>query len=128
MAVGSYDQKKGPLGSRWSDESMIELTERAVKKVRQLAAKQESAKILRVGVKGGGCSGLSYFLDFVEQPRQGDERLELEDDVNVVVDPKSLQFIDGTVLDFDTNLLNGGFKFTNPHAKKSCSCGESFAI
>ena len=107
---------------------MIELTEKAVKKVRQLAAKQVTAKILRVGVKGGGCSGLSYFLDFVEEPRDGDERLNLEEDVHVVVDPKSLKFIDGTILDFDTNLLNGGFKFRNPHAKKSCSCGESFTI
>ena len=70
------------------NKSMIELTEKAVKKVRQLSAKQDSAKILRVGVKGGGCSGLSYFLDFVEEPREGDQRLDLDGDVHVVVDPK----------------------------------------
>ena len=106
---------------------MITLTERAVKKVKQLTNRQETAKVLRVGVKGGGCSGLSYYLDFVDGPREGDQRLDLEG-VEVVVDPRSLEFIGGTVLDFDTNLLNGGFKFENPHAKKSCSCGESFSI
>ena len=105
---------------------MIRVTSKAVNKVRQLAEKDGKPAVLRVGVKGGGCSGLSYFMDFVDAPQQSDETLEI-DGVTVVCDPKSLKFIDETVLDYDTNLLNGGFRFNNPKARKSCSCGESFS-
>ena len=106
---------------------MIKLTERAVTKAIALAEKQGVPKILRVGVKGGGCSGLSYFLDFVDGTREGDEVLTLGE-LQVVCDPKSLEYLDGTEVDFDTNLLSSGFKFYNPKSKKSCSCGESFAV
>lgn len=108
---------------------MITLTERAVKKALALAAREEKAKVLRVGVRGGGCSGLSYFLDFIEPDtvRPEDEVLE-RDGLKIVCDKKSLKFIDQMTVDYETNLMAAGFKFQNPNAKKSCSCGESFTV
>ena len=108
---------------------MIEVTEKAAKKAVALAARDQKAPILRVGVKGGGCSGMSYFIDFdpPENVRDTDTVLEIGE-LKVVVDPKSLKFIDGMRLDFESNLLNGGFRFHNPNAKRSCSCGESFTV
>jgi iron-sulfur cluster assembly protein len=106
---------------------MITVTEAAAKKVLALAQKEGKPPVLRVGVRGGGCSGVSYFMDFDDKPRDGDESLEAHG-VKVVCDPKSLKFIDGTTLDFENKLLGGGFKWDNPRAKKSCGCGESFTI
>ena len=106
---------------------MITLTSRAVTKAITLAQKEGKPPILRVGVKGGGCSGLSYVLDFVEDVRELDTVSRL-DGLTVICDPKSLEFVKELVLDFETNLLKSGWKFTNPKASKSCSCGESFSI
>ena len=106
---------------------MIELTEKAVKKVRQLAARQETAKILRVGVKGGGCSGFSYTLGFDDQVNEIDQISESQG-VRVVCDPKSFLYLNGTYVDFEDNLMGRGFKFVNPNASKTCGCGESFTV
>ena len=107
---------------------MITLTEQAIKRALHVAEKQKIPAVLRVGVKGGGCSGLSYFLDFeAGEGREGDQITDFSG-VKVRVDPKSLSYLEGTELDFDTNLLSGGFKFRNPQAKRSCSCGESFSV
>lgn len=106
---------------------MIHVTEKAARKAVSLAQKDNVPAILRVGVRGGGCSGLSYFLDFTDAIKEDDTTLEVEG-LTVVCDPKSLQYIDGMRLDFDSNLLGGGFKFHNPNAKRSCSCGESFTV
>src|SRR5688500_5056369 len=106
---------------------MIQVSEKAARKAVSLAQKDNKPAILRVGVRGGGCSGLSYFLDFTDAIQEGDTTLEIEG-LKVICDPKSLEFIDGMSLDFDSNLLGGGFKFHNPNAKKSCSCGESFTV
>ena len=106
---------------------MITLTSRAVTKAITLAQKEGKPPILRVGVKGGGCSGLSYVLDFVEHIKATDTSSAL-DGLTVICDPKSLEFIKELVLDFETNLLKSGWKFINPKATKSCSCGESFSI
>ena len=106
---------------------MVTLTERAVRKVLHLAEKEGVAKMLRVGVRGGGCSGLSYFMDFDDAPRDGDEITEYGE-LKVVCDPKSMKFMAETELDYETSLLKGGFKFNNPQAKRSCSCGESFSV
>ncbi|MDE2206885.1 MAG: iron-sulfur cluster assembly accessory protein, partial [Armatimonadetes bacterium] len=82
--------------------------------------------VLRVGVRGGGCSGLSYYLELAEAPRAGDTELDAHG-ITVVVDPKSLKHITGLVLDYSTkNLLEGGWKFSNPNAARSCGCGTSF--
>jgi len=106
---------------------MIVVTERAAKKFKFLAEKEGKPPILRVGVKKGGCSGLSYTMDFVEAATEQDETLEV-DGVLVVCDRESLQYLDGLELDFRTGLLDAGFKFRNPKATSSCKCGESFAV
>jgi iron-sulfur cluster assembly protein len=106
---------------------MIQITETAARKIRTLMAKQGlSEGGLRVGVKGGGCSGLSYTFAWEREPRFGDDVFEGVEGARIFVDKKSLLFLDGTVLDYDTNLLTKGFVFNNPNAKTSCGCGSSF--
>ncbi len=106
---------------------MIAITETAARKIRTLMAKQGvSEGGLRVGVKGGGCSGLSYTFAWERQQRTGDEIFEGPEGAKLYVDRKSLLYLDGTVLDYDTNLISKGFVFNNPNAKTSCGCGSSF--
>lgn len=80
---------------------------------------------LRVGIRGGGCSGLQYFLDVETRPKETDRVIE-QDGVTVYVDPKSMVFLQGSTLDYVKGLMESGFKFTNPGAAKGCGCGESF--
>jgi iron-sulfur cluster assembly protein len=80
---------------------------------------------LRVGVKGGGCSGFSYTLGFDDSVSEIDQIFEV-DDVRVVCDPKSFLYLNGTQIDFEDDLMGRGFKFVNPNASKTCGCGESF--
>ena len=82
---------------------------------------------LRLGVKGGGCSGLSYVLAFDETPRENDKILE-SSGVRVFIDPKSLFYLSGTVLDFSDGLNGKGFVFNNPQAASTCGCGSSFGV
>ncbi len=97
---------------------MIEISEGAAKKIRTLMAKQGiSDGGLRVGVKGGGCSGLSYTFAWEREARLGDEVFEGPDGAKIFVDKKSLLFLNGTVLDYDTSLISKGFVFNNPNAK-----------
>ena len=106
---------------------MIEITSTAAKKIRSLMAKQGiNDGGLRVGVKGGGCSGLSYTFAWEREPRFGDDVFEGQEGAKIFVDKKSLLYLDGTVLDYDTSLLSKGFVFNNPNAKTSCGCGSSF--
>jgi len=111
------------------DESttIVSLTPAAVERVKTLIAKQGDAKLgLRVGVRGGGCSGLSYKLTLEESPTERDEVFEIEG-LTVMVDKKSARFIAGTVIDYSLqNLLEGGWQFSNPNASRSCGCGTSF--
>jgi len=105
---------------------MIQITETAAKKIQTLMAKQGiDDGGLRVGVKGGGCSGLSYIFAWEKQPRLGDEVFEAHG-AKIFVDRKSFLFLNGTTLDYDTALLSRGFVFNNPNAKQSCGCGSSF--
>ena len=106
---------------------MIQISETAARKIRTLMAKQGIKEGgLRVGVKGGGCSGLSYTFAWERQPRLGDEVYEGSDGAKIFVDRKSLIYLDGTVLDYDTGLISKGFVFNNPNAKSTCGCGSSF--
>ncbi|MEM8549235.1 MAG: iron-sulfur cluster assembly accessory protein, partial [Verrucomicrobiota bacterium] len=82
---------------------------------------------LRVSISGGGCNGLSYKLKFVPQPKKGDILVNTAD-AQVVVDMKSALYLKGTELDYSDKMVAGGFKFTNPNAASSCSCGESFSV
>jgi len=106
---------------------MIQISETAARKIRTLMAKQGiSDGGLRVGVKGGGCSGLSYTFSWERIERLGDEVFEGPEGAKIFVDKKSLLFLNGTVLDYDTNLISKGFVFYNPNAKSTCGCGSSF--
>ena len=106
---------------------MIEISEAAAQKMRSLMAKQGiSDGGLRVGVKGGGCSGLSYTFAWETQPRLGDEVFEGPEGAKIYVDRKSYLFLKGTTLDYDTSLISRGFVFNNPNAKSTCGCGSSF--
>ena len=106
---------------------MIEISEAAARKIKSLMAKQGiSEGGLRVGVKGGGCSGLSYTFAWEKVPRLGDEVFEGPEGAKIFVDKKSYLFLNGTTLDYDTALLTQGFVFNNPNAKGTCGCGSSF--
>ncbi len=106
---------------------MIQISEGAARKIRTLMPKQGiDDGGLRVGVKGGGCSGLSYTFAWERQARLGDEVFEGPEGAKIFVDKKSLLFLNGTTLDYDTALLTQGFVFHNPNAKSSCGCGSSF--
>ena len=90
--------------------------------------RQTPDAVLRVGVRGGGCSGLSYFMDFVETPEDKDKIFEFDDGVILAVDRKSYLFLNGTEIDFQSGMMKTGFEFNNPIAGRSCSCGESFTL
>ncbi len=106
---------------------MITITEAAAKKIQSLMSKQGITDGgLRVGVKGGGCSGLSYTFAWEKEARLGDEVFEGPGGARIFVDKKSYLFLKGTVLDYDTQMLGRGFVFNNPNAKSSCGCGTSF--
>jgi iron-sulfur cluster assembly protein len=106
---------------------MIEISETAAHKIRSLMAKQGITEGgLRVGVKGGGCSGLSYTFAWEREARLGDEVFEGPEGSKIFVDRKSYLYLKGTMLDYDTALLTKGFVFNNPNAKQSCGCGSSF--
>ena len=105
----------------------ITITEKAAKHIGAQIARRGKGVGLRLGVRTTGCSGLAYKLEFVDEVKADDVRYESHG-VTVVVDPKSLQFLDGTELDFAREGLNEGFKFNNPNVKDECGCGESFNV
>ncbi len=106
---------------------MITLTENAAAEVKRLMQTQNLKEAsLRMGVKGGGCSGMSYTLNFDSDTHEHDQVFEIHD-VKVVVDSKSLLYLEGTTLDFVNGLEGSGFKFVNPNASRSCGCGSSFS-
>ena len=107
---------------------MIEITDQAVAKVKELIEmQQKEGSGLRVYVKGGGCSGLSYFIDWAVEPSRFDQVIE-KDGARVFVDPKSAVFLQGTVVDWQQTLMQTGFVFRNPNVKSACGCGESFTV
>ena len=107
----------------------IQVTEKAIGRIRSAMAKENISPTeggLRLGVQGGGCSGLSYNIRFDTQPRERDRVFQF-DDVRVFVDPKSFIYLHGMILDYEETLMHQGFVFQNPNAKKSCGCGSSFS-
>ncbi len=116
------------------DGKGVLITQVAMQQLARLCSEQGQDKLLRVGVRSGGCSGMSYTMDFVSL-----DDVQSEDEVyqyispdgqsfKVVCDPKSLLYIYGMQLDFSTELIGGGFNFTNPNATQTCGCGSSFAV
>ena len=107
----------------------IKVTDNALKKIRSAMAKEGTSPEqggLRLGVQGGGCSGLSYNIRFDTQPRERDRIFQFGD-VRVFVDPKSFIYLNGMTVDWEETLMQRGFVFRNPNAKKSCGCGSSFS-
>ena len=105
---------------------MVEVTPKAVEKIRLAFEREGVQGGLRLGVLGGGCSGLSYQFKFDAKPRPTDQVLDF-DGVRIFIDPKSMVYLDGMTLDWHDSLIHSGFVFENPHAKKSCGCGTSFS-
>ncbi len=106
------------------------LTESAAREIRNIIAQQEldAEKVcLRVGVKGGGCSGFSYVLDLTETRKESDEAM-VQHGITVICDPKSLLYLAGTTVDFKDEIMGRGFVFQNPNANTTCGCGSSFAV
>ena len=151
MTAPAPDATKDPLagmtlltaeGQTPRAKAAIEITKNALKRIRVAMAKEgisPDAGGLRVGIQGGGCSGLSYNIRFDTQPRERDrtftfgEGLETPNDpsgakpVRLFVDPKSFLYLAGMVLDFEETLMRQGFNFINPNSTKSCGCGSSFS-
>lgn len=108
---------------------MIELTDKAINKIKEIAAEEQlQENHLRVAVKGGGCGGFVYDLSFEDgDPLEMDEVIE-QDDITLVIDCLSYQYLDGTEIDYHDGLFGGGFKFNNPNITAMCGCGNSFSI
>jgi iron-sulfur cluster assembly protein len=109
-----------------SENQLVTLTSAAIEKVAELLKEEESGKGLRLGVKGGGCSGFSYSISF-DFEKERDNLIELEN-FKVYLDPKSTIYLKGIELDHQGGLDGKGFVFQNPNASNTCGCGESFSI
>ena len=110
-----------------ANEKLVRLTSRASEKITELIQREKGGDYLRIRITGGGCNGLSYKMKFVDVPRNGDLYLESQGS-KVLVDSKTALYLRGTTLDYSDKMVAGGFKFSNPNAKASCSCGESFNL
>lgn len=112
-----------------SGEAPIQITPKAREMAKQkLAEGGEGALGLRVGIRGGGCSGYAYVFDFARKVREKRDLVYDFDGLKVVVDDRSLKFLEGAVLDWEEQLLGYGFKWRNPNASGGCGCGESFSV
>ena len=116
------------------DGKGILITNDAIEQISNLLKNQNQKKALRVGVRSGGCSGMSYTMDFIgcqeinSEDKVYDYSLNSDQSFQVVCDPKSLLYIYGMQLDFSKDLIGGGFNFVNPNASQTCGCGSSFAV
>jgi len=106
---------------------LMTLTDAAAERLRALYAKGEQGKLLRIGVKTKGCSGMSYDMSWADAPEPTDE-IVVDKSVTVLVDRKASLFLIGTVMDYEVKALEAGFTFTNPNEKGRCGCGESFHV
>jgi iron-sulfur cluster assembly protein len=117
LAANSVDQSDG-----------VRLTKKAIEMAKSALTKRGTpAASLRLGVRGGGCSGVSYAIEFSDKVRDRDHKFDF-DGLQVIVDPKSLVYLRGAVLDYEIKLMQHGFRFLNPNEKSGCGCGESFQI
>jgi iron-sulfur cluster assembly protein len=112
---------------RVGNEKLVRVTKDASIKINELKVREANGEFLRIRITGGGCNGLSYHMKFVEQGKKGDILVDSEG-IQVLVDSKTTLYLRGTILDYSNKLVAGGFKFSNPNAKASCSCGESFNL
>jgi len=129
-ALGGSVQPAVPaIGATGAASGGLQVTERAIRKIRTAMVKESVSPEeggLRLGVMGGGCSGLSYSIKFDTRPRERDRVYEF-DGVRVFVDPKSFLYLHGMTLDYEETLMRQGFNFINPNSSRSCGCGSSFS-
>jgi len=104
----------------------IEISDTAAKEIKKQAVKRGTPEAaLRVGIRGGGCTGFSYLFEWADGPPKEHDKVFEKDGIKLFVDPKSFVYLDGTELDFITSMMGHGFKFKNPNVKGTCGCGES---
>jgi iron-sulfur cluster assembly protein len=118
------------MSTQATQDQAVILSETAAREIKTIIEAQEldADKVrLRVGVKGGGCSGFSYLLDLTETQKETDEVFE-QHGVKIIIDPKSLLYLGGVIVDFKDEIMGRGFVFNNPNATSSCGCGSSFAV
>lgn len=132
ISITRKGEKKEPKGPKAPEVEVpsdaIYVTEKAAAKiVEKLEAEGKSGGVFRVGIMGGGCSGLTYLFAVEDAPEERDRVFEFYG-TRVVVDPKSLKYLGGTVLDWREELGKSGFEMRNPHVKSACSCGSSFSL
>ena len=127
--MGTTTTKNAPASPRPKRElpPLMQLTEGAAERLRALYAAGEEGKLLRIGVKTKGCSGMAYDLSWADAPAPTDERVT-DKGVTVLVDRKASLFLIGTVMDYEVKPMSAGFTFTNPNEKGRCGCGESFHV
>ena len=116
-----------PAGVREGNEKLVKVSHSAAIKIFQLIEREKKGDFLRIRITGGGCNGLSYKMKFVLEPKEGDIFV-LSEGVKILIDSKTALYLRGTLLEHSDKLVAGGFKFANPNAKASCSCGESFNL
>tara|TARA_E500000318_G_scaffold86482_3_gene82963 strand:- start:10408 stop:10788 length:381 start_codon:yes stop_codon:yes gene_type:complete len=122
--------KEYRMSTETTQDQAVIVTEAAAKEIKSIIENQDLdlEKVrLRVGVKGGGCSGFSYLLDLTETQKDSDEVFE-QHGIKIIIDPKSLLYLGGVIVDFKDELMGRGFVFNNPNATSSCGCGSSFAV
>ena len=130
VSIGSTPGEGAALATPQAPSDGLHVTERAVNRIRTVMAKEGIAPEeggLRLGVSGGGCSGLSYVIKFDSHPRERDRVFEFNG-VRVFIDPKSFVYLQGMTLDYEETLIRQGFNFINPNATRSCGCGTSFTV
>jgi iron-sulfur cluster assembly protein len=139
MSANAQAKQSEPQGqSAWDANALapsnvegtpeIRLTKKAVEMAKKsIERRAQPTAGLRLGVRGGGCSGVSYAIEFADKIRARDHVFEF-DGLSIVVDPKSLIYLRGSVLDYEVKLMQHGFKFRNPNEKTGCGCGESFTV
>lgn len=112
-----------------STDEQIYLAPKAIAEIKRLISEQEDndGMMLRIGVQGGGCSGLSYSMSFEKKTDEYDKVFEF-DGLGIIVDTKALMYLGGTNIDYSDEILSGGFKFSNPNSTRSCGCGTSFSV
>lgn len=125
MCMSSIEQKLPDY--LIGNEKLIRVTPEAAVKISELKEREKAGDFLKIRITGGGCNGLSYKMKFVESGKEGDILVKTSGAL-ILVDPKTTLYLRGTTLDYSNRLVAGGFKFSNPNAKASCSCGESFNL
>lgn len=109
-------------------KQIMSVSSKAIGQIKSLLAKREKPAFgIRVGIKSGGCSGLSYFIEYAEEKNKYDEVIS-DNGVNILIDPKALMYLIGTEMDYTETQFKSGFTFTNPNEKVSCGCGKSFNV